>query len=276
MGDGPHRYGFGASVLGYSNMVLVDSLFASVVAALIVVTVAFCIALARTRRYDIIVVAWGMLFVAIAWTNVIINDANSIGLLVAMMVTIWASRLSFHIVRRWLRSDHEDRRYVELRKTWPQRLLPLQMFIRIYIVQALLACIVTLPVISLIYSHQEFGTYVAVGAIVWLSGLVIETIADRQLRQYMASSKPGGLMTKGLWSYSRHPNYFGEILVWWGIAIMGIGTEFALLGFVGALVISCLIIFVSGIPPSERGMKTRSGWEAYKKRTSVLVPLPKR
>jgi steroid 5-alpha reductase family enzyme len=150
------------------------------------------------------------------------------------------------------------------------------MFGRIYILQALLACIVSLPVITLIYSHQSWGPFVFFGALLWLIGLSIETIADRQLRRYIASAQPGGLMTEGLWSYSRHPNYFGEILVWWGVAIMGIGTQFAPLGFVGALVISGLIIFVSGIPPSERGMKTRSGWDAYKRRTSVLIPLPKR
>jgi steroid 5-alpha reductase family enzyme len=257
-------------------MVLISTVFVSLIAALVVVTVAFCIALFRGRRYDIIDVAWGVLFAVIAWTKVVINHANSVGVMVAIMVTIWAGRLSFHIFRRWLRSDREDRRYVELRQKWPSKFVTLQMFVRIYLGQAILACIVALPVMALIYSHQEFGSFVVLGSLIWLTGLSIETIADRQLRRYIATAKPGGLMTEGLWSYSRHPNYFGEILVWWGIAVMGIGTQFALLGFVGALVISGLIIFVSGIPPSERGMKTRSGWDAYKKRTSVLVPLPKR
>lgn len=257
-------------------MVLIDSLVASFSAAVIVVSIAFLIALLRGRRYDIIDVAWGILFFVIAWTNVVINNANAVGVLVAVMVTLWAARLSFHIFRRWLRSDHEDRRYVELRQKWPPVFTVLQMYVRIYLTQALLACVVALPVITLIHSHQSFGAYVAIGSLVWLAGLIIEIVADRQLRQYSASAKPGGLMTKGIWAYSRHPNYFGEILVWWGIAIMGIGTQHALLGFVGALVISSLIIFVSGIPPSERGMKKRAGWDAYKKRTSVLMPLPKR
>ncbi len=257
-------------------MVLITSLIASLTAALIVVSLAFCVALIRGRRYDIIDVAWGLLFVAIAWTNAVINQANSVGILVACMVTLWAMRLSFHIFRRWLSSTHEDRRYVELRQKWPARYRGLQMFTRVYIGQALLACVVALPVITLIQSHQSFGVFVIIGAVIWLTGLVIETTADRQLRHFIASAKPGGLMKEGLWSYSRHPNYFGEILVWWGIAIMGVGTQYALIGFIGAIVITSLIIFVSGIPPSERGMKTRQGWDDYKKHTSVLIPLPRR
>lgn len=257
-------------------MVFVDSLVASLIAAVAVVSVAFIVALLRGRRYDIIDVAWGILFAAIAWTNVLLHHANGVGIFVAVMVSAWAARLSFHIFRRWLRSNHEDRRYVELRQKWPAKFALLQMYIRIYLAQAILACIVSLPVISLIYADPPLGTFVIIGASIWLIGLIIEATADRQLREYIATAKPGGLMTRGLWAYSRHPNYFGEILVWWGIAVMGIGTQYAVLGFVGAIVISSLIIFVSGIPPSERGMKKRAGWEVYKKQTSVLVPLPKR
>jgi steroid 5-alpha reductase family enzyme len=108
---------------------------------------------------------------------------------------------------------------------------------------------------------------------VWVAGFTIETLADKQLRQFISNpANKGHLMTRGLWRYSRHPNYFGELTMWWGLGIIALGVPNGLIGLLGPALISHLIIFVSGIPPTEKAFQGRIGWDEYKRRTSVLVP----
>lgn len=231
----------------------------------------------RLGRYDLIDVAWGPAFIVVAAISLLMTEAkNSAGFLVFGLVTIWGLRLGWHILRRFLGSSHEDPRYTELRQRWPLRYRKLQVFVRIYMVQAFLACVVSLPVIIFIWSSSVQSGFVAVGAAIWTIGFVCEAVADRQLRQFLAKPKNrGALMKNGLWRYSRHPNYFGEITQWWGIGVMALGVYFGVIGLVGPLVITLLIIFVTGVPPAEKRAAKKPGWKAYKHASRLLVPLPK-
>jgi steroid 5-alpha reductase family enzyme len=126
------------------------------------------------------------------------------------------------------------------------------------------------------YQPAVSGLVVA-GVVVWVLGFVCESIADSQLRQFLkANTKKDALLTTGLWKYSRHPNYFGEVTQWWGIALVALSSPFGWVGLIGALAITTLICFVSGIPPAERRAASKPGWAAYKRATSPLVPLPPR
>jgi steroid 5-alpha reductase family enzyme len=117
--------------------------------------------------------------------------------------------------------------------------------------------------------------FVILGAGIWLIGMICEIVADQQLARFLSDPRHRGkLMTSGIWRYSRHPNYFGEMMIWWGIAIIGLGYPLSAVGIIGALIITLILAFVSGIPLAEKGASTKPGWKAYKAQTSVLIPLP--
>lgn len=252
-------------------------------------------------RYDLVDAAWGAVFIVIALTSFVLGGAGgggAIDLLVTSLVIIWGSRLAIHIGKRIKHTDQEDPRYVELRKKWKGN-QQLNIFLRIYMVQALLALFISVPVIIInlfnsgtrqwaeFFSSLGYRSINGVidlllftallGLAVWALGFIIETIADRQLRTFIAEPKnKGKLMTTGLWRYSRHPNYFGELTQWWGIFIICLTTSFGVLGIIGPVLITYLILYVSGIPLNEKRYEGRPGWAEYKARTSVLVPLPPR
>lgn len=229
----------------------------------------------RLRRYDVVDVAWGLVFIVIATTSLVLSDVVTwVQLLAYLLVVIWGLRLSGHIYRRFRASSSEDKRYVELRRKWRSGNEDVAIYVRIYLVQAVLASIICLPVIVINSMNSELHLpFVVVGLIIWLIGFSIEVIADSQLRSFIRNPKhKGQLMTQGLWRYSRHPNYFGELTLWWGVAVIGLGASYGWIGLIGAIVISYLLIFVSGVPPTEKAFAGRPGWDEYKDKTSVLVP----
>lgn len=253
----------GAAVYGFSLL-----------AAMVFMSLMFIIG-KRMQRYDIVDVAWGLVFIVITSASLLLGDQiDFVRLLVLAMVSVWGLRLSSHIYRRLRATTSEDKRYVELRKKWRSSNENVAIFFRIYIVQAMLASIVCLPVVILNTSASNVSLpFVIVGFIIWAIGFTIEFLADRQLRQFIGNAQnKGQLMTRGLWGYSRHPNYFGELLLWWGVGIIAVGVPSGWVGLIGPAMISYLIIFVSGIPPTERAFAGRPGWDRYKRQTSVLIP----
>jgi steroid 5-alpha reductase family enzyme len=115
------------------------------------------------------------------------------------------------------------------------------------------------------------------GAGLWLVGFVVESVADRQLAAFIKDkSNKGKVLDTGLWRYSRHPNYFGELLQWWAIGLIAAQTAYGWIGFAGPLLLTILIVFVSGIPPIENRRRDNPAYQDYKRRTSRLVPLPRR
>jgi steroid 5-alpha reductase family enzyme len=112
---------------------------------------------------------------------------------------------------------------------------------------------------------------------VWLIGFYFESVGDAQLALFIQNpTNKGKLMQTGLWAYSRHPNYFGEVTQWWGIWLIALTTPWGIVTVVGPLMITFLILFVSGVPLLEKKMETHQDFAAYKKRVSVFLPLPPR
>lgn len=254
------------------------ALAASFAVALACVTAAYGVAYLRQRRFDLIDSVWGLAFVAMAWYHYIAHPSpGALHTLLVGMVTLWGLRLSWHILPRWLRAQQEDPRYSELRRRWPTGFQGVQTYVRIYVLQAVLVAVVSLPVAIGLHSYRggewPVSWWTAAGVVVWAVGFGLEAVADRQLRQYVRRT-PGGLLTSGLWRYSRHPNYFGELVLWCGVALLVLPVPYGWLGLVGTLTIGVLLLFVSGVPPAERRAARRPGWEAYKRGTSVFVPWP--
>ncbi len=231
----------------------------------------------RRRRLDVVDTAWGGGFIVVALTTYI-QYPSRLTALVGVMVTLWGLRLMLHIHNR-NKGKANDERYDELTKSWNKDSLWFRAYLSIFLMQGVLVMLVGLPIVLAGSIQTEgFNLLSLVGSCIWLIGFVLELTADRQLTGYLRQKdKSKKVMDQGLWRYSRHPNYFGEITAWWGIGILVASTtDTWWLPLIGPLIITYLIIFVSGIPPLERRHRHNPAYTEYNSRTSVLVPLPPR
>lgn len=233
------------------------------------------------KRTDIVDVAWGPAFAVAATASFVQSPYDTpiswnAQTIISTLVFIWAIRLAYTIFKRF--STHpEDKRYVELREKWKGN-IALNTYLRIFLTQAILAVIVSIAVTHINGSlPTAVDGLVLLGTAVWVVGFYFEAVGDRQLKNFLADPKnKGKLMTKGLWSYTRHPNYFGEATMWWGIFIIALATPYGWFGIITPVIITYLLYFVSGVPMTEASFAKKPGWEAYKKRTSKFFPLPPR
>lgn len=230
----------------------------------------------RLKRLDVADTAWGGGFVLVAlagfWANP--NDAT---LLVAALVLAWGLRLASHIWQRNRGKSEQDARYTELSSKWGSSFW-LRAYLSVFLLQGALILLVSMSITAVATADSAgLGSWAALGAAVWLAGFVIETLADRQLAIFVKdSSNRGKVMDRGLWRYSRHPNYFGEVVQWWGIWLVAAGLSQAWIGLIGPLTITVLILFVSGIPLLEKRYKNDKAYQEYSKKTSIFIPLPPR
>jgi steroid 5-alpha reductase family enzyme len=227
------------------------------------------------KRNDVADVAWGLGFVLMAWLSFILAGFSFKALLINSLVTIWGIRLAWHIYQR-NKNKPEDSRYQEWRKSWQH--FYLRSYGQVFLLQGVLLYLISLPVmfINLAVSH-DLGFVEVVGLLIWVLGFYFESTGDRQLKEFITNPiNKGKLMDRGLWHYSRHPNYFGEVTQWWGIFVVAQSIPGGFLTIIGPLTITFLILFVSGVPLLEKKYAGRPDFEAYKKRTSVFIPLPPR
>ncbi len=227
------------------------------------------------HRNDVADIAWGIGFIFLAWSSFIIfNPVSLRSIGVNLLVTIWGLRLAWHIFRR-NRKKKEDYRYFEWRKQWGRWFL-YRSYFQIYLLQGFLLFLVVLPVIHINRTSFTTLTYLDfLGLIVWIIGFFFEAVGDYQLAVFVKDpANKGKIMKNGLWRYSRHPNYFGEVTLWWGIFIIALGLPNGFYTIIGPLTITILILFVSGIALLERKYAGMADFEEYKKSTSVFFPLP--
>lgn len=225
------------------------------------------------KRNDVADVAWGLNFILLAWLSLFLFENLILrGFLVTSLVSLWGIRLAWHIGSRHS-GKKEDYRYLAWREQWGKWFY-LRSFIQIYFLQGLLALIVVLPVIIInLGSDNKIYSIDFLGLIIWVAGFAIESLADRQLAVFLKNpANSGKIMRSGLWKYSRHPNYFGEVTQWWGIWLLAISVPWGFWTFIGPLTISFLIIKVSGIPLLEKKMAENPDFEDYKNKTSMFVP----
>jgi steroid 5-alpha reductase family enzyme len=235
-------------------------------------------AVAAARRTDVVTdLSYSLTFALLAIVLLFMGAREPVQLVASLLVLLWAIRLGGYLFRRILRMK-VDHRFDGMRDE------PLR-FARFWLLQAITVAVVMLPVSYLLDRDRPpgFGPWAAAGAAVWLAGLLIEAVADAQKSAFRAREENRGrFVASGLWRYSRHPNYFGEMLVWWGLFVYGFPVlhDAAFAVVAGPVFITLLLLFVSGIPLVERSADEKYGddpaYRDYKRRTSVLVPLPTR
>lgn len=243
----------------------------------LVVNAAFFV-IAAIRKTDVVTdLSYSLSFAVLAIVLPFFGAGEPVQLLASLLVLVWAARLGIYLFRRILRIK-VDHRFDEMRDK------PLR-FARFWLLQALTVAVVMLPVTYLLGREDvpSFGPWLVAGGALWLIGLVIETVSDAQKSAFKSKRAEGErFITSGLWRYSRHPNYFGEILLWWGLFLYAVpfleGAAFAVV--IGPVFITLLLLFVSGIPLLEKSADAKFGddpaYQEYKRRTSILVPLPRR
>ena len=226
-------------------------------------------------RYSVVDIAWGLAFVAIAVTAGLAGSGTPWrrGLLV-VLVGVWGLRLAWHIGSRQ-RGHGEDPRYTELMRgqgfgtaVW-----------KVFGLQAVLAWVVSAPVIGGATTSVRWPWLVWVGVVLWAVGLGFEAIGDAQLAAFKRDPQRGRIMDRGLWGWTRHPNYFGDACMWWGLwLVVGLssGPLVGLATIIGPVLMTHLLRNVSGAALLERTMRERPGWDEYAARVPMFFPRPPR
>jgi steroid 5-alpha reductase family enzyme len=219
---------------------------------------------------------WGLGFAITSWVLAITIDGDSTRqILLAVMVGAWGLRLGGYLAKRNI-GHGEDWRYKAMRKKKGAR-FGLISLVTVFGLQGVLMWVVSLPVM---FGNSDatpgVGPLAVIGVMVWAVGLSFEAVGDWQLAKFKKDpNNAGKVMQTGLWSLTRHPNYFGDALLWWGIGIVGAETGTGVVGFIGPVVMTVFLLRVSGVPMLERSlMKRREGYAEYAARTSAFIPRP--
>ena len=245
----------------------------------------------RLRDASIVDPLWPLLFVVIAWavwlgvgSGAFGDDADGSAwggpiarqALLLAMVTLWGLRLGIHLAVR-KRGEPEDHRYAAMRRRWQP--FALWSLLIVFGLQGVLATVVSLPLQAVLSASDgpAVGWLDWAGMVLWATGLAFEAVADRQLARFTADeANRGRVLDSGLWRYSRHPNYFGDCLVWWGVyAVAAAGGAYWTV--IGPVLMTVLLLRVSGVALLERTIgERRPAYAEYAARTSAFVPLPPR
>lgn len=223
---------------------------------------------------SIVDLAWGIGFVLVAITGYfIMPQKTTASTIVLVLVTVWGVRLFLHLAKRNI-GKPEDYRYVNMRKRWGHHFAKLKAYLNVFVLQGVLLLVVSMPILFVMTSStDEFYWWNGLGIVIWGVGFAFETIGDAQLTNFKKNgSNHGKLLTTGLWSVTRHPNYFGEALSWWGIFLITLTELRNSWGIIGPLTITLLLLFVSGVPLLEKKYKDRPDFIAYANKTPKFVP----
>ena len=246
---------------------------AVVIAVIMFLTWMLSVALKNASIVDIV---WGLGFVAVAWTAFAVGDGDTTrGWVLAVLATTWGLRLATHLAVRNV-GHGEDYRYRAMRKHWGPR-FPIISLVTVFLLQGVLMWIVSLSLqLGQVEKSPGFGPIGTMGIFVWVFGLVFESVGDMQLRRFKADpANAGKVLCTGLWRFTRHPNYFGDAVVWWGISIVAAEAGVGVFGFIGAAVMTFLLVRVSGVALLEKSLKKRKpDYEDYVRRTSAFIPRP--
>ena len=234
----------------------------------------------RLRDTSIVDLFWGLGFAVIAlatlWRT---GGLSPRAFLLALLVTAWSLRYSWHLWRRNI-GHGEDYRYAAMRKraedsgrSWNRRSL-----YAVFLLQGFIMWLVSLPVqLGQIYQEPiTLGWAAMAGLALWLTGVLFEAVGDRQLKRFRADpNNRGKVLDTGLWRYTRHPNYFGNACLWWGIWLCACEVPAAAWAFFSPALMTWALLKFSGVPILEKHLAdTRPGYSDYMRRTSMFFPLP--
>lgn len=233
----------------------------------------------RIGRYNVVDVSWGLGFVLVAGVAAALGDGDVPRRLVLLaLVTVWGVRLSWHMQRKTA-GKGEDPRYRDLLDRAGGASVG-TVVRRIFLTQGAAQWFVSLPIqlSAVLGPTRGIGLIVAaLGAVVWTVGLVFEAVGDRQLRVFKADpSNRGRIMDTGLWAWTRHPNYFGDACVWWGLWLVSASVWPGLVTVASPLVMTFFLVYATGARLLEKSMSARPGYREYQRRTAYFLPQPPR
>ena len=226
-----------------------------------------------TKRNDVADIAWGLGFILLTWSSFFIADIKGTrSLITALLVSVWGIRLAWHIHSR-NKGKGEDYRYLAWRNQWGKWFL-LRSYFQVFVLQGIFLYIIILPVLFINKSENTPLVWLDfLGLTIWIIGFYFEAVGDAQLVRFKKNpNNKGKFLQEGLWSLTRHPNYFGEVMQWWGIAIVALAIQDGWMGLIGPLTITFLILKVSGIPMLEKNMESHPDFENYKKKANAFFP----
>ena len=229
------------------------------------------------RNVGIVDVFWGLAIAGAGGTWLLLQaDAGPRGALALLLAVLWAARLALHILwRNW--GKPEDRRYRVIRARNEPNFAFKSLYL-VFLLQALLAWLVAMPLLGTALSGaRPLGPVDLMGVLLWFAGFLLQATADVQLARFQQRPDADrAVMNRGVWRYSRHPNYFGEFLMWWGIWVIAAAGG-AWWTFFGPLLITFFLLKVSGVALTEKDIASRRPeYQDYIRRTSAFVPLPPR
>jgi len=231
----------------------------------------------RLRDASIADIFWGPGIAGVvdiaAWTG---GSSGTRSSAVLLLVNLWAFRLAAHLWGRRAGAKGEDRRYAEMRQHFGRNWWWLSL-IQVFLLQAILIWFIPAPAVAAqLYSHRPMGWLDYAGIVLAAAGLILETLADSQLAAFRAD--PGSrrmVMDRGLWAWSRHPNYFGECMMWWGLFLIGYGASHQAWLLLAPILVTALLLKVSGIALMEENIASRRpGYADYRRRVSAFFPRP--
>jgi steroid 5-alpha reductase family enzyme len=247
-------------------------------AILAVVAIAFVIG-ASTGRHSIMDVAWGISIAVAGLVSFLVSTGHGVPgrrWPLAAAAVLWGARLALHIAVR-ARGKGEDPRYGELlsRAAGNRNWYALR---TVYLPQLLILWVACLPLTAGMTAAAAAGPLTVIGGVVWLTGFAFEVVGDWQLARFRADpASKGRLMDRGLWRYTRHPNYFGDVCMWWGLFAISYGSPIQLVTVVSPLMMTWILTKGTGQRMTDRRMAgSRPGYAAYAARTSGFIPLPPR
>ncbi|ORV09963.1 DUF1295 domain-containing protein [Mycobacterium celatum] len=246
----------------------------SAVALVVVHAVTFVIG-RRIGRYNVVDVAWGIGFIAVAAVAAVVGGGDVIRRwLLLALVAIWGLRLSWHMYRKSA-GKGEDPRYADLLGAEPSVGRVLR---KVFLLQGFATWFVSLPLQASAVAgptSRRLLVVTVVGVLLWAVGLVVEAVGDRQLRVFKADPAHRGMvMDRGLWAWTRHPNYFGDACVWWGLWLITITGAGALATAASPLLMTYFLVYATGARRTEKYMADRPGFAEYQARTPFFVPRP--
>ena len=235
-------------------------------------TAAFAVALLR-KDNSVADIFWGPGFGLVAVLTAVAAQAWSLRqILVNLLVLVWGTRLALHIAIR-NKGRGEDYRYAKWRHEWGRLFIP-RTYLQVFLLQGVFLLIISLPVV--VVNHRGAGplTGIDLAAIgLWLAGFLFEAVGDYQLRRFKKNPEnKGRIMTQGLWSLTRHPNYFGEAVMWWAIFLFAVQAPNGWISVIGPALITFLLMRVSGVVMLEKKYSGNPEYEAYVKRVNAFFP----
>ena len=229
----------------------------------------------RAKDNSLVDIAYGPAFLVACWGAWLFGSNMPLHfrpLLLLFLLTLWGARLGLHIGLRH-RGRGEDFRYQKFRKDWGKTII-WRSFLQIYMLQGAIVLIIASPVLLTIGAPgpgPQWSDFF--GIFLFFLGFFFEAVSDWQVTIFKkGGANKGKIIMDGLWRYSRHPNYFGEATLWWGIFLIGLGSPFGLYGLIAPLTIAFLLLKVSGIPMLEAKYQGNAEFDAYKARTNAFFP----